>query len=73
MLLEIKRLECEMSVVRTQGSCVAIRTLSPSSSINRCGHGSSVVVPDLSQPAVTVEIRSVEVNHCPSTLSGPTS
>ncbi|KAK6241861.1 hypothetical protein QQP08_007286 [Theobroma cacao] len=30
-----------MSVVRTQGSCVAIRSLSPSSSINRCSHGSA--------------------------------
>ncbi|GLT48037.1 hypothetical protein SLA2020_216790 [Shorea laevis] len=27
-----------MSVVRAQGSCVAIRSLSPSSSINRCSH-----------------------------------
>ncbi|KAG5236429.1 ELMO domain-containing protein [Salix suchowensis] len=31
-----------MSVVRTRGSCVAIRTLSPSTSINRsCAHGSA--------------------------------
>ncbi|KAJ6719308.1 hypothetical protein OIU79_007043 [Salix purpurea] len=31
-----------MSVVRTRSSCVAIRTLSPSTSINRsCAHGSA--------------------------------
>ncbi|KAG4158992.1 hypothetical protein ERO13_D02G150200v2 [Gossypium hirsutum] len=29
------------SVVRNQGSCVAIRSLSPSSSINRCSHASA--------------------------------
>lgn len=32
----------EMSVVRSEGSCVAIRNLSPSTSINRsCAHGSA--------------------------------
>ncbi|XP_021899767.1 ELMO domain-containing protein A [Carica papaya] len=30
-----------MSVVKTQGNCIAISTLSPSSSTNRCAHASS--------------------------------
>lgn len=36
-------LPIEMSVERTQGSCIAIRTISPSS-ISRCSHGSATSV-----------------------------
>ncbi|KAG6766298.1 hypothetical protein POTOM_030372 [Populus tomentosa] len=49
----------EMSVVRSEGSCVAIRNLSPSTSINRsCAHGSAS-----SGPTAISMTKLVRIHH----------